>query len=225
MHPDNDALWWLGISNELNRGDLDAAEGWLARAPAAVLRAPYTTQVRLALPRLRRDADALLVEVSRTEEPAVSWSGGWTPLALYRGWALQLQGRAAAARAAFGEARELAEHTASERPDDYRVFGALGMTLAELGMRDEAVAAGQRSVELLELGDDALVGTIPIWNLARIHARLGEAEEALRLLGEASSAPGAAGHPGQLALEPLLDPIRSDPRFQALMERERDRVF
>jgi len=225
LNPDVDALWWLGTMNELYRFDVAAADMWLARAPAAVLRTPFATWTRLELHRLRRDPDALLEAVSGTEGPEVSTSLGWMPVSMYRGWALRFQGQVEAARAAFNEARESAERAAAERPADDRVFGALGIALAELGLRDEAVAAGQRGVELLDVEDDALWGTRTTWNLARIHARLGEAEEAVRLLDEVSSVPGTAGHPGQLALDPLLDLIRSDPRFQALLERERDRVF
>lgn len=225
LNPDNDALWWLGTMNELYRVDVNAAEAWLARAPTANLRAPFATWTRLELQRLRRDPDALLSEIARTDGSEVSTSLGWAPLSMYRGWALQFQGDAQAARAAFDEARESAERAAAERPADDRVFGILGMALAELGLRDEAVAAGERGVEILGGGDDALWGTRTTWNLARIHARLGDVGQALGLLEEVTSVPGTAGHPAQLALEPLLDPIRSDPRFQALVERERDRVF
>ena len=113
----------------------------------------------------------------------------------------------------------LAQTTLVESPDDYRVPGPLGLALAELGLRDEAVAAGRRGVEMLTVADDALWGPGTSYVLAQIHARVGEAEPAIDLLEYVMSVRGAAGHIGMLELDPLLDPIRSDPRFQVLIER------
>jgi hypothetical protein len=52
---------------------------------------------------------------------------------------------------------------------------------------------------------------------AVIHIGLGEKDRALDLLWEAYR--DRTWHVGLLKVEPLFDPVRSDPRFQALLEK------
>ena len=60
--------------------------------------------------------------------------------------------------------------------------------------------------------------------LAAVHARLGEVEAALEVLEDLLSAPSRRP-PTMLEDHFRLRPIQDDPRFKALMDRERDRVF
>jgi hypothetical protein len=71
---------------------------------------------------------------------------------------------------------------------------------------------------------DALSGPFFLFELAAVHARLGEVEEAVAALEELLSAP-ARFAPNMLEDHFRLRPIQDDPRFKALMDRERDRVF
>jgi TolB-like protein/Tfp pilus assembly protein PilF len=225
FNPEMDVIWGLRVQNEYSRGDTLAALEALREIPDAVRGEPFTTSSRLELLRLRRDYRGLLDRVLATPGDQISTSGSLRFLVLYRGYAYQGLGEAERARAAFEEARALAERALADRPEDYRVPGSLGLALAELGMRDEAVAAAQRGVEILDVPDDALWGSSTSFALARIYARLGEAQPAVDLLEYVMSVPGQAGHVGLLELDPLLDPIRSDPRFEALIERVAKRSF
>ncbi|MGD8361378.1 MAG: tetratricopeptide repeat protein [Gemmatimonadota bacterium] len=222
FNPELEILWGLRGWNELLRGDTTAAIEAMREVPEAVLRGPFVTSNRLELLRLRRDYRGLLDGVIATEGDVTSTSGGVTLLPLLRGYAYQGLGQAERARAAFEEARALAERILIESPDDWRVPGPLGLALAELGLREEAPAAGRRGVEMLDVSGDALWGGNTVWDLAQIHARLGEPDAAIELLGPLLSAPGSDGHIGQLELDPLFDSIRSHPGFQALIERYRD---
>ena len=73
------------------------------------------------------------------------------------------------------------------------------------------------------LRKDALLGPQPIEILARVAARLGEPDRAIAALQKLLSLPGfgavAEGMPltpALLRLDPMFDPLRSDPRFQKL---------
>ena len=219
FNPDMDIIWSLRVQNEYMRGDTAAAVAALREIPDAVLREPFTASMRVEFLRLRRDYRGLLDRALASEGDQIITSGWLRFLPLYRGCAYQGLGQTERAKAAFEEARILAQTTLTESPDDYRVPGSIGLALAELGLRDEAVAAGRRGVEMLTVADDALWGTTTSYALSRIHARLGEVQPAVDLLEYVMSVPGLAGHIGELQLDPLFDPIRSDPRFQALIER------
>jgi len=219
FNPDMDLLWSLSMSIELARGDTATAAAVLSEIPDAVLRDPFVESTRVELLRLRQDYSGLLDRVNASESALISTTGTLRLLPLYRGYAYQGLGDTERARVAFEEARVLAQTILTESPDDHRVPGSLGLALAELGLRDEAVAAGRRGAEMLTVADDALWGPGTSYSLAQIHARLGEAQAAVDLLEHVLSVPGQAGHIGTLELDPLFDPIRSDPRFQALIER------
>ena len=80
------------------------------------------------------------------------------------------------------------------------------------------------ALEIMPRERHALAGPESLFNLAAVHARLGEVEEALRVLEDLLSAPSRYA-PNMLEDHFLLRPIHDDPRFKALMDRERDTAF
>jgi hypothetical protein len=97
------------------------------------------------------------------------------------------------------------------------------MILAGLGEKNAAIAEGRLAVELLPESQDALDGPKTTVALAQIYAWTGENDHALQLLDRSLSTPsGVTVH--FLRLDPMWDPLRSDPRFQALIERHDAKV-
>ena len=66
---------------------------------------------------------------------------------------------------------------------------------------------------------DAFTGPTMIWNLATIHLLLGEYEDAIDQLTVLAETPSRLELP-PLSLDPTWDPLRDDPRFQRMLERE-----
>ena len=105
------------------------------------------------------------------------------------------------------------------------LYTLLGLANAVLGRGPEAVQAGERAVALNPAARDLVDGPRSVDGLIAIHIVLGHKDEAFRLLREQAARPTqtASSVPttrAALRLDPLFDPLRSDPRFQALLNDE-----
>ncbi|CAN5637587.1 hypothetical protein BH23GEM3_BH23GEM3_02820 [soil metagenome] len=138
------------------------------------------------------------------------------PRALLIGWARQAQGDAAGARSAFASAHATLAAALKEDPDDERLHIAQGHALAGLGRRVEAEAAIRRADALMPPALDAFLSVFYAQEYAAIRAQAGDAGGAITALQRLLAGPSfLSAH--NLRLDPIWDPIRDDPRFQALL--------
>jgi len=135
-------------------------------------------------------------------------------------WGLALAGVALArrdltrARAYADSARPELERQVRENPDAASNHASLGIALAILGRRDEAIREGELALALN--AGDAFQGPQTRHQLVRIYLILGENEKALDHLEELLKASYWLS-PGWLRVDPTIDPLRRHPRFQALL--------
>jgi serine/threonine-protein kinase len=148
----------------------------------------------------------------------------WVPKALREAETLEALRQREAAREKYQDAATILQPLVEETPDDERYHASLARAYAGLGRRDEAVREGRRAVEIMPRERDAVSGPHFLFDLAAVHARLGEVDEALEALEDLLSAPSRLA-PNMLENHFRLRAIQEDPRFKALMDRERDRVF
>jgi serine/threonine-protein kinase len=87
-----------------------------------------------------------------------------------------------------------------------------------LGQKEDAINEGKKAVELLPESEDAVDGPKATAALAEIYAWIGEHDEAFRLLDHLLAVPKGLTVP-LLKLDPVWDPLRKDPRFQALIDK------
>jgi len=120
------------------------------------------------------------------------------------GQALELRGDRDAAIAEYQKAREL--------NDDPFVQALLALAMAKSGKPDEA-----RSV-LEQLEQASQHRYVPAYGLGLIHLGLGEREQALRSF-EMSYEDRDGTEIGYIKVNPLLDSLRGDPRFEALVQK------
>ena len=124
----------------------------------------------------------------------------------------------AGARAAFLKAKSAIEEGLKRSPDAADTHIQLAKVLAYLGEKDSALAEAQRASELLPESKDAFGGPDIMEGVAQVHAILGENDRAIEILDGLLSRPSAVTAQA-LKVNPIWDPLRSDPRFQALIDK------
>jgi tetratricopeptide (TPR) repeat protein len=87
---------------------------------------------------------------------------------------------------------------------------------ARLGLKAEAIRRAENALALRPATRDAVDGPNIMCRLASIYARLGEIDRALEVLETAASLPGAINY-GALKLDETWDPLRGQPRFEAIL--------
>jgi hypothetical protein len=108
-------------------------------------------------------------------------------------------------------------------PDDPQRHVVLGLSLAYLGRKEEAIREGQRGLALLPMAKDAYSGAYAQHQLVRIYLLVGEPEEALDQPEPLLKIPYFLSQ-GWLKIDPNFDPLRKTPRFQELVAAKRFRT-
>jgi TolB-like protein/Tfp pilus assembly protein PilF/tRNA A-37 threonylcarbamoyl transferase component Bud32 len=133
------------------------------------------------------------------------------------GLVARLRGDERAAHDAFIRARNELEQLVRDQPDYAAALCALGVVDAALGNKDDAMREGERAVELRPVSKSSIEGPVLIQYLAVIYAWTGEKDRAIERLAEAAKLPGSHVTYGYLRLHPFWDPLRGDPRFEAIV--------
>jgi TolB-like protein/Flp pilus assembly protein TadD len=206
-----------GLALDL-KGDFSELQSELAQVPPGVDPEGYVTLGRVKLLMLQRKFPEALAVLKQLPLEIFQDGTAPTPRTAVEGALYASLNDKEKARAAFEQARPIAEQAVRESPNDAARHSSLGMILAGLGQKEAAIAEGKRAVELLPETEDAFDGPGAIITLAKIYALTGEKDQSLQLLDRSLNTPNGVTVP-ILKLDPVWDPLRSDPRFQALIEK------
>jgi tetratricopeptide (TPR) repeat protein len=141
----------------------------------------------------------------------------------------RLAGDTAGARVTAETARNAFEQLYRDQPgNDGRAFCAarLSQAYAAMGQKDSALQAAERAVMLYPRAKDPVAGPSLEENLALIQTIVGENSRAISTLTQLLQTPynawvyGTPITPALLRLDPLWDPLRSEPAFQKLCEEK-----
>jgi len=121
------------------------------------------------------------------------------------------------AQAALTEARMKFERMIRDQPDYAQAWSYLGLTDAMLGRCDDAVLEGKRASEILPYQKDSWTGGLLMTYLAQIYARCGNKEAALQQLERSVILPAGISY-GELKSDPEWSQLRSDPRFEKIVQ-------
>jgi len=201
------------------KGDVGFAENQLSSVPPGFDPDGLVTSARAGVLTLQRKfAEALRVTQQFRGETLTNPERAPCPKAFLEGSLYLHLGDKEKARAAFEQARPVAERLVREAPNDAARHAQYGAILAGLDQKQEAINEGKRAVELLPESEDAFDGPIITASLAEIYTWVGEPDEAFRLLDHLLTVPNGLTVP-TLKLDPTWDPLRKDPRFQALVDK------
>ena len=208
------------------RGDTAPLRKALRRVPEDFDPGGAVTTIAIRLALMERDydeAEAQLGTCSQCKYNDVGLCGLVGALDDYtvpRDWYVGLiargRGKEEEARQAFVAAKKMVMAEAEGSPNDAKILIMRGLIDALLGRAEDAIAEGERAVQLLPVSTDALDGPLIATNLAAIYAQLGQTERALEELERLVRLPGGPP-PGTLQVEPQWDSLRTESRFQKLL--------
>ncbi|MGH7514884.1 MAG: hypothetical protein ACREOQ_18415, partial [Gemmatimonadales bacterium] len=147
--------------------------------------------------------------------PVAAFDDDQSARAIVRAQLFDLRGDQRQARANADTARAALEEQLRAAPLDgqRRVF--LGLALAFMGRKAEAIAEGRRGTELWPISRDFSNGTYVQLQLARIYMIVGEPELAMDQLEPLLKVPNYLSS-GWLRIDPTWARLKNNPRFQRL---------
>jgi TolB-like protein/Tfp pilus assembly protein PilF len=210
-------FWW--------KGDTQLLKSLLDTIPAANDPDGAVTACRWEAAMLKRNFSeaknvlrtSLLNKLSYT-------NAGTTPISFFEGCIYLAQGDNVNAQKAFELARPEFEAAVKEAPESAYRHANLGWLYGFMRRKDDAIREGQRAVELKPESKDAVDGALMNCYLALIYTLVGEKELAIPLITRLLKTPGAVDSVdysitvNDLKYRWEWDPIRTDPRFQKLLE-------
>jgi tetratricopeptide (TPR) repeat protein len=143
---------------------------------------------------------------------------------LFLAFAQRLVGDTIGTMATADQARNTLEPLRKEQPDNSTLAGMLALAEAALGERDSAIKEAERAITLNPIPKDRPLAQE---QLALVQTMFGENSRAISTLTRLLKTPYASGiygpapiTPALLRLDPLWDPLRTDPAFQKLCEEK-----
>ncbi len=219
---DVDALGYKAKFAVEEKGDFDAAEKFVARINTIPKRPAIQNKIAgeyLGLLVLERRFDqAGRVAEKISDADLTTFPGALCGKYSIIGAIKRAMGDETGAREALIKAKAFAEDLVKQNPDAAQAHAQLAGILARLGEKETALATINRAQELLPETKDAFGGPEITVAAAEIHALVGDADGAIVLLDGLLQRPSAVNVP-VLKLDPLWDPIRKHPRFQALIDK------
>jgi TolB-like protein/Tfp pilus assembly protein PilF len=205
----------------VENGDFGVAE----RALAALQSANISNAEKLKAASARADIfllerkyqEGLQAAENLPDDQIAAFPGHLSSKYYYIGFARKALRDETGAQAAFLKAKNTLEEQLKRTPDSPDVHIQLAKVFGFLGEKDSALAEAQRATELVPQSD-AFGGPEIMSGVAEVYATLGENDRAIEVLDRLLSRP--SGVTAQvLKINPIWDPLRSDPRFQGLIDK------
>jgi tetratricopeptide (TPR) repeat protein len=138
----------------------------------------------------------------------------------------RLAGDTAGAKATAEQARNTLEQLHRDQPDVAWIASGLSQAYAVIGEKHSALKLAERAMMLYPRAKDAVSGPTYEENLAFIQTIFGEKSRAISTLTDLLRTPYTSFYapapitPALLKLDPIWDPLRSDPAFQKHCEEK-----
>jgi TolB-like protein/Tfp pilus assembly protein PilF len=220
LNPTGFALWEVKSKLAIfEKGDFSVAE----KGFEVLNSAPLTEEQRLKAANARANVfllerkyqEGLQAAEKLPDDEVASFPGHLWSKYYYIGFARKGLGDETGARAAFLKAKSIVEDQLKRSPDNADIHIQLAKVLAYLGEKESAQREAQRATELVP-ETDAFGGPEIMTGVAEVYATLGDKDRAIEILDGLLSRPSPVTAQ-VLKVNPIWDPLRSDPRFQGLI--------
>jgi eukaryotic-like serine/threonine-protein kinase len=158
-----------------------------------------------------------LKDISLYKYDAVQSMDYFRPKYLYKATIYGLMNKPELEHAYYDSARVFLESRKVNMPDDPRLFSSLGIAYAGLGLKEKAIEAGKRGVELMPISKDAYRGVFRVNDLAMIYVMIGKYDDAIKQIKYLLSIPGLLSTK-ILEIDPRWAPLRNLPEFKKMIE-------
>jgi len=221
LNPQGVGLWVIKAKLAISeKGDLSIGEKMLEKLKSV----PLSKEEKLKylggrvdfLLLQRKYKDVLEIAESCTDDVLTAVPGSLAMKYFAIGLAEKGLGDDTKAREAFLKAKSIFAEQAKLKSDEPEFHIHLAKVNAWLGDKDAALAEAQRAMELRPESRDAFEGPQITAQVAEVYSILGDKDEAIEMLEGLLNRPSEVTV-ATLKLDPAWDPLRNDPRFQALL--------
>jgi serine/threonine-protein kinase len=178
----------------------------------------YLADSALRVMLARRDYQGALRQLEAETRYCFDEQFRYSPVQLLLGQVQVLASQNDLARSSIEAARVELEEKARLDPNDARFHSSLGIAYAGLGRTEDAVREARLGCKLMPASKDAWRALYRLEDLALVYTMVGRSGEAIAQLDDLLARSGE-WTPHVLRLDPRWDPLRSDPRFQALLTK------
>jgi TolB-like protein len=222
-NPHNIGLWEVKSKLAIGeKGDFSVAE----KGFASVKSIPMSDEQKLRIATARADVyllerkyeEGLQEAQSLPDDRLASLPGALAEKYYLIGFAQKALQDDVSARAAFLKSKAAVEEQIKRSPDSAEVHIRLAKVLAFLGEKESALAEAKRATDLQPESKDAFGGPEIMVGVAEVSAIVGDTGRAIEILDSLLSRPSGVTI-ARLKISPIWDPLRSDPRFQALIDK------
>jgi TolB-like protein/Tfp pilus assembly protein PilF len=161
------------------------------------------------------EAERVLAVSPREDFQDIDYSF-YYPKAWFEAIIARAKGDSARATEAFSNTRKILEQRLAIKPEDARTIAVLAQVDAGLGRKELAIQEAQHAVDLMPLSKDIYDGALVLEGLAQVYTWTNEPDRAIELLQKLTAMPSYIYY-ARLKLYPMWNPLRSDPRFQQIV--------
>jgi len=213
LAPTNLRLVELQAMLRLAQGDLTGAHAVIVSAPTGIDRGTLYAFFGLYQDLYwvlddSQQLQLLALPVTAFDSDRAAWS-------IVRAQTYFLRGDQTRSRIYADSARVAFEEQIRAAPNDGQRHVIVGLALAYMGQKSEAIREGERGTQLVPLSMDARSGAYMQHQLARIYALTGEPDKAISILESLLKIPYYLS-PGWLRIDPEFAMLKGNPRFDRL---------
>jgi TolB-like protein/Tfp pilus assembly protein PilF len=161
------------------------------------------------------EAERVLATSPREDFQDIDYSF-YFPKAWFEATIARAKGDSVRAIAPFSTARKILEQRLVIKPEHARTIAVLAQVDAGLGQKELAIREAQHAVDLIPISKDVYDGALVLEGLCQVYTWSNEPDRAIELLQRLVAMPSYVNY-SRLKLHPMWNPLRGDPRFEAIV--------